>query len=70
MSTRLRTSSGCRKASSWAMALPIENPATWAEGTSSARRTWAASSAISSAETGPSGMAVRPAPRLSKAVRR
>jgi hypothetical protein len=42
----------------------------WVEGTSSARRTAAASSAISSAETGRSGMAVRPAPRLSKAVRR
>jgi hypothetical protein len=68
--TRLRTSSGCRSASSWPMMLPPENPATWAEGTSSARRTPAASSAMASTVTGPLGMAVRPAPRLSKAVRR
>jgi len=40
------------------------------EGMSRARRTAAASSAIISTETGPSGIAVRAAPRLSKAVRR
>ncbi len=50
------------------MMLPPENPATWAEGTSSPRRTPAASFAIASTETGPSGIAVRPAPRLSNAV--
>ena len=35
-----------------------------------AGRTLAASSAMTSTETGPSGIAVRPAPRLSKAVSR
>jgi hypothetical protein len=68
--TRLRTSSGCRRASSCAMALPIEKPATWALGTSSARSSAAASSAIALAKRRPSGSDVRPAPRLSKAVRR
>src|SRR5215217_3434696 len=45
------------------MALPIEKPATWAEGTSSARRSAAASSAIASAENGSArhGCASRPA---------
>jgi len=52
------------------MALPIEKPATWALGTSSARSSAAASSAIALAERRPSGSGVRPAPRLSKAVRR
>jgi hypothetical protein len=69
-STRLRTSSGWRSASSCAIALPIEKPATWAEGTASARRTAAASSAIITTESGRSGIAVRPAPRLSKAIKR
>src|SRR4051794_8264769 len=50
--------------------LPPEKPATCAEDTSSARRTAAASSAIASTETGASGIAVRPATRLSNAVRR
>ena len=52
------------------MALPIEKPATWAGGISSARRSAAASSAIVAGESGPLGNGVRPAPRLSKAVRR
>src|ERR687893_185286 len=68
--TRLRTRPGCRSASSWAMRLPPEKPAMWAERMSSARRTPAASSAIVATETGPSGIAVRPAPRLSNAVSR
>src|ERR671920_1606990 len=38
MRTRLRTSSGCRRASSCATALAIEKPATWALGTSSAQQ--------------------------------
>jgi hypothetical protein len=53
-----------------AMMLPPEKPATWADETSSARSTPAASSAIASTEIRSSGIAVRPAPRLSKAVKR
>ena len=50
------------------MMLPPEKPATWAAGMSRPRRTAAASSAIASTVDGPSGIAVRPAPRLSNAV--
>jgi len=50
------------------MMLPPEKPATCAVVMSRARRTAAASSAIDSTVDGPSGIAVRPAPRLSKAV--
>src|SRR5688572_30701689 len=50
--------------------LPPEKPATCADRTPRASRTPAASSAIASTVTGPSGIAVRPAPRLSKAVSR
>jgi hypothetical protein len=52
------------------MALSMEKPATWAEPMPSAWRTAAASSAIALAEMAPAGNTVRPAPRLSKAVRR
>jgi hypothetical protein len=52
------------------MALPIEKPATWALGVSSARSSPAASSAMVATESGASGNGVRPTPRLSKAVRR
>jgi len=52
------------------MMLPPEKPDTCAKGMSSARRTAAASSAIISTVAGPSGIRVRPAPRLSNAVSR
>jgi hypothetical protein len=47
------------------MALPSEKPATWALGTSSARSSAAASSAMVAADSGRSGSGVRPTPRLS-----
>jgi hypothetical protein len=52
------------------MTLPPEKPATWAEGTSRARSSAAASSAMVATENGSAGSGVRPAPRLSKAVSR
>ena len=42
------TRSGCRRATSWAMAPPIDAPITWARSTPAASRTATASSAISS----------------------
>jgi hypothetical protein len=70
MSTRLLTSCGYLRASSCAITLPPEKPATWAAGTSSARSNAAASSAMVTTENGSAGSRVRPAPRLSKAVSR
>jgi hypothetical protein len=52
------------------MMLPPEKPATWADAVSSARSTPAAASAIASTVARASGIAVRPAPRLSNAVSR
>ena len=49
---------------------PIDAPTTWASSTPQASRTSIASSAIRSNVYGPSGLSLRPAPRLSKAMTR
>jgi len=49
---------------------PIDAPTTWARSIPQASSTSIASSAIRSSEYGPSGLSLRPAPRLSKAMTR
>ena len=70
ISVRLRTTSGCRRASSWALQLPPARPTIIGGFDAEGSSTPAATSAMASTVRPPSGRAVRPAPGLSNAVTR
>ena len=68
--TRLRTRSGCASASSCAIAPPIDDPTTCGRSSPTSSMSAIVSAAKSPIANGPSGVADRPTPRLSKVVTR